>query len=88
MNISFGDIRDPQFTDNLCKDIDVVFNLAALISIPHSYISTKSYIETNILGTNNILHSALKSKISNSYKLPPVKYMELQRLYQLKKVIY
>ena len=63
LNISFGDIRDPQFTDNLCKDIDVVFNLAALISIPHSYISTKSYIETNILGTNNILHSALKSKV-------------------------
>ncbi len=64
LKISFGDIRDPQFTDVLCKNIDVIFNLAALIAIPYSYISTKSYIETNIIGTNNILHSALKCKVN------------------------
>jgi|TARA_A100001035_G_scaffold277008_1_gene273030 NAD dependent epimerase/dehydratase len=63
IKISFGDIRDPQFTDKLCKNIDVIFNLAALISIPYSYVSTKSYVETNIIGTNNILHSALKCRV-------------------------
>lgn len=63
LKIVFGDIRDPQCTDQLCKNVDIIFNLAALISIPYSYNSTKSYIDTNILGTNNILHSAKKFKV-------------------------
>ena len=63
LNITFGDLRDPQCTDELCKNIDMIFNLAALISIPYSYNSTKSYIDTNIIGTNNILHSAMKFKV-------------------------
>lgn len=63
LNLTFGDLRDPQCTDKICKNIDVVFNLAALISIPYSYNSTKSYIDTNVLGTNNILHSAMKFKV-------------------------
>jgi len=63
LNITFGDLRDPQCTDKLCKNIDVKFNLAALISIPYSYNSTKSYIDTNIVGTNNILHSAMKFNV-------------------------
>tara|TARA_B100001173_G_scaffold105778_1_gene91584 strand:+ start:528 stop:1538 length:1011 start_codon:yes stop_codon:yes gene_type:complete len=63
LTIIFGDIRDPQCTDKICKNADIIFNLAALISIPYSYNSTKSYIDTNILGTNNILHSAKKFKV-------------------------
>ncbi len=63
LNIVFGDVRDQQCTDNLCKNIDVVFNLAALISIPYSYNSSKSYLDTNVLGTNNMLHSSIKFKV-------------------------
>ena len=63
LNIVFGDIRDQQCTDDICKDIDVVFNLAALISIPYSYKSSKSYIDTNVLGTNNMLHSSIKYNV-------------------------
>ena len=63
LKLIFGDIRDSQCTDKICQDIDIIFNLAALISIPYSYRSTRSYIETNIVGTNNILHSALKFKV-------------------------
>ena len=45
---------------------DVVFHLAALISIPYSYKSPYSYIETNIKGTLNVLESA---KILNTQRL-------------------
>ena len=41
----------------------MVFNLAALISIPYSYNSSKSYLDTNVLGTNNMLHSSIKFKV-------------------------
>ncbi len=61
--VIFGDIEDLSFLTNLMKNIDVVVNLAALISIPYSYESSKSYITTNILGTYNILEASKKNKV-------------------------
>jgi NAD dependent epimerase/dehydratase len=61
MDIKSGDIRDPFFCQSLCKDIDIVFNLAALIAIPYSYEAPNSYINTNITGTLNLLESARNS---------------------------
>ena len=40
------------------KDCQIVFHLAALISIPYSYTSPLSYVDTNIKGTLNILKAA------------------------------
>jgi NAD dependent epimerase/dehydratase len=53
-----GDIRDYDSVYNACKNVDVVFHLAALIGIPYSYISPLAYIKTNVEGTYNILESA------------------------------
>ena len=59
-----GDIRDYNFLEKKIKNIDVVFHLAALIAIPYSYSSPKSYIDTNITGTYNILKSSQKNNVS------------------------
>ena len=40
------------------RDQVMVFHLAALIAIPHSYVAVQSYAETNILGTINVLEAA------------------------------
>jgi NAD dependent epimerase/dehydratase len=53
-----GDIRDAAFVRRLLRGQDVVFHLAALIAIPHSYIAAQSYVETNVLGTLNLLEAA------------------------------
>ena len=45
------------------KNIDVIFNLAALISIPYSYISPSSYVQTNIIGSQNILEASRLNRI-------------------------
>lgn len=58
IDVRCGDVRDPNFCRELCKDIDVVFHLAALIAIPYSYIAPSSYIQTNITGTLNMLEGA------------------------------
>ncbi len=60
IEIISGDIRDPHFCKKLVKDIDVVFNLAALIAIPYSYIAPQSYIATNISGTLNMVQASLE----------------------------
>lgn len=56
-----GDIRDPFFCADACKGADIIFNLAALIAIPYSYIAPQSYIETNVSGTLNICQAALQN---------------------------
>lgn len=53
-----GDIRDGAFVNRLVKNHTVVFHLAALIAIPYSYSAAQSYVETNIMGTVNILEAA------------------------------
>lgn len=52
-----GDIRDRNCVREAVKGCDVVLHLAALISIPYSYLSPHSYIDTNINGTVNILEA-------------------------------
>ena len=64
IEIISGDIRDPFFCNEICKDIDSIFHLAALIAIPYSYIAPQSYIETNITGTLNICMAALENNVS------------------------
>jgi UDP-glucose 4-epimerase len=53
-----GDVRDAAFIGRIVHDHDIVFHLAALIAIPHSYVAPQSYVETNVLGTLNVLEAA------------------------------
>jgi dTDP-glucose 4,6-dehydratase len=58
IEVFVGDIRDPYGVDEAVKDVDLLFHLAALISIPFSYHSPDTYVETNIRGTLNVLQAA------------------------------
>ena len=58
MNVVFGDIIDPGTIRPANGVGDIVFHLAALIGIPYSYQAAKSYIDTNIQGTYNVLEAA------------------------------
>ena len=58
IQVHMGDIRDFSSVNNALKNCDMVFHLAALISIPFSYQSPFSYVETNINGTLNVLEVA------------------------------
>lgn len=63
VEIFTGDVRDPNGVRTAVKGVDVVFHLAALISIPFSYHSPDSYVDTNIKGTLNILQAARDYKV-------------------------
>ena len=58
LEVISGDICDQDLINKSVKDVDVVFHLAALISIPYSYISPRSYASVNITGTLNLLEAA------------------------------
>ncbi len=61
-----GDIRDGNFVNNAMRGIDIVFHLAAMITIPFSYQAPENYIDTNIKGTLNVL---LAAKNNNTKKV-------------------
>jgi nucleoside-diphosphate-sugar epimerase len=42
---------------DLLDRCEAVLHLAALIGIPYSYLSPESYVDTNIKGTLNVVHS-------------------------------
>lgn len=63
INIVRGDVRDPGFMRGIIRNQDTVFHLAALIAIPHSYVAAQSYVETNVLGTLNVLEAARDNNI-------------------------
>lgn len=77
IEIIFGDIRDADAieqamgirqtahnangSENTSSPSELVFHLGALISIPYSYLHPVETVETNILGTLNILQACRKS---------------------------
>lgn len=58
LEIVLGDVRDPNQMKELTQDVQVIFNLAALIAIPYSYSAPDSYIDTNVKGALNIVQAA------------------------------
>lgn len=63
ITVVLGNLRDSDYIRNSMKGMDFVIHLGALISIPYSYQSPRDTVETNILGTLNILTSALKENV-------------------------
>ena len=57
VSVVSGDIRDASFISSAVKGHERVVHLAALIAIPYSYSAPASYLETNALGTLNVLEA-------------------------------
>jgi len=55
IEITAGDIRDPQAVQAAVRGCSTVFHLGALISIPYSYVHPVEVAETNFMGTLNML---------------------------------
>lgn len=65
LEIHSGDIRDYDSVSKAMAGCDKVFHLAALIGIPYSYVSPLAYIQTNVVGTYNVLESARSQNLAN-----------------------
>ncbi|MFC1517588.1 SDR family NAD(P)-dependent oxidoreductase [Candidatus Margulisiibacteriota bacterium] len=58
-----ADITDPFSVDKAVQGQDIVFHLAALIAIPYSYIAPQAYVQTNVMGTLNVMEACLRHGI-------------------------
>jgi len=63
LEVIMADLRDPEAVQGAAENIDIVFHLGALIAIPYSYVHPREVVETNIMGTLNILNVAKRYQI-------------------------
>jgi len=57
IELVFGDLRDPDAVDKAAEGIDLIFHLGALISIPYSYVHPVEVVQSNVIGTLNVLQA-------------------------------
>ncbi len=64
VEILAGDVRDGERVAHVMSGVEVVFHLAALIGIPYSYDAPESYVQTNVLGTYNVLNACRRAGVA------------------------
>ena len=63
VNFFIGDVRDYETTLEACHKVDYIFHAAALKQVPSCEFYPLEAVKTNILGTENILKSALSKNV-------------------------
>lgn len=58
-----GDLRNLSTVKDSMRNVTCVFHLGALIAIPYSYIHPEEVVETNVIGTMNVLIAARDMEI-------------------------
>ncbi len=64
IQIVSGDVRDADWLQAAVAGHEIVLHLAALIAIPYSYQAPRSYIETNVIGTMNVMEAARRAGVA------------------------
>ncbi len=59
-----GDIRDQQTAELCCRDIDCIIHLAANTGVPPSVENPRMDMESNVIGTFNMLEASRKNNVS------------------------
>jgi UDP-N-acetylglucosamine 4,6-dehydratase len=60
-----GDVRDKRSVDSAMLDVDYVFHAAALKQVPSCEFFPMQAVYTNVLGTENVLDSAIQNGVKN-----------------------
>jgi NAD dependent epimerase/dehydratase len=58
VDLRFGDLRDADVMRTVVEGVDVVYHLAASISVAYSYVAPREVVQSNVLGTLNLLTAA------------------------------
>ncbi len=68
-----GDVRDIQSLETAVRGVDYIFHAAALKQVPSCEFFPVEAVKTNVLGTENVLESAIRNNVKNVVVLSTVK---------------
>ena len=60
-----GNVRDRQSVDEVMRGVDYVFAAAALNQVPSCEFFPLQAVQTNVIGTDNVLESAIAHRVKN-----------------------
>lgn len=60
-----GDVRDINSLDDAIHGVDYIFHAAALKQVPSCEFYPMQAVQTNVVGTENVLNTAIKHKVKN-----------------------
>ena len=63
LDVISSDLRDYHAVKQATKQIDIVFHLGASIGIPYSLAFPNDVVQTNVIGTLNILNASLENEV-------------------------
>lgn len=63
LKFHIGDVRDTNSLDDAIKNVDYIFHAAALKQVPSCEFYPMQAVQTNVIGTENVLNTAIKYKI-------------------------
>ena len=63
IEIIAGDLRDPPALMSALRNVEIVFHLGALIAIPYSYLHPVEVVQSNVMGTLNVLLAARENGV-------------------------
>ncbi len=94
INFYLGDIRDPKSIEFALNNVDYVFHAAALKQVPSCEFYPIEAIKTNVLGTENLLRSAINKKVkkviclSTDKAVYPINAMGMSKALMEKVMVY
>lgn len=59
-----GNVRNLQSVQDAMPGVDFIFHAAALKQVPSCEFFPMEAVETNVIGTNNVLHAAIEARVS------------------------
>ncbi len=80
-----GDVRDLRRLTMTMRDVDYVFHLAALKHVPVCEENPSEAVETNILGTQNIIEAAIENSVEKVIDISTDKAVDPFNLYGVTK---
>ena len=81
-----GDIRDKDRLELALKDVDIIFHAAALKQVDTAEYNPFEYVNTNIIGSQNIINAAIKNNVSRVVALSTDKACSPINLYGVTKL--
>ena len=63
LDVVLGDLTDATMVRRAVVDCQVVLHLGALIAIPYSYQAPRHFIDTNVIGTLNVLQACMEEGV-------------------------
>lgn len=63
LRMLIGDVRDYERFNFACRDVDVIFHTAAMKHVPSCEYNPFEAVQTNIIGSQNVIRAALKNGV-------------------------